>query len=355
MINYKTIIENLDPNRKIFNEFIFRDKENKLYKLDKENNPIYLKEDLDYDKYLFQTCSSIDSKNEYLNICSNIFFDLVNKYDSAGIKDIMVKINESNNITDFLQITKKNITNIDFNSVLLLLNKLGFQTELYFDNIIERKILKVQNTINWIETKDEELKKILYKNQTFIEYLQLLVDYINSNPSILNKDWTNKESHIYKIKQLESFLRTNYDEIDIYLNILKKNNLYENNLKDIISNENDYKFSYQIGRYFDIFLQKYKKYVKGLDLFNPDEKISADTIYGNYYDSINNIYKKELELTNKLKPILKFLLLNPKLLDYSNETIKNQYTDLDKEVLDFIKLKNKLKILYDNFEKNKYN
>ncbi len=349
MINYKTIIENLDPNRKIFNEFIFRDKENKLYKLDKENNPIYLKEDLDYDNYLFQTCSSIDSDNKYLNICSNIFFDLVNKYDSTGIKKIITKINETNNISDFLKITKKNIINIDFNSVLLLLNKLGFQTELYYDNIIERKILKIQNTINWIDTKDEELKKILYKNQIFIEYLQLLVDYINSNPSILNKDWINKETHIYKIKQLELFLKTNYDEINIYLNILKKNNIYENNLNDIITNENDYKFSYQISTYFDIFLKKYKTYVEGIDFLN------KSGIYGQYINLIQDIYEKEVEITNKLKPILKFLLLNPKLLDYSNETIKNEYTDLDKEVQDFITLKNQLKILYDDFDKNKYN
>jgi len=75
------------------------------------------------------------------------------------------------------------------------LNKLGFKEYRTYDNVAKRKLNKVQTVEDWakklMDIVDEpDVALTIMNNNTLMYYLRLLVEKVNTNPSILNSTYT---------------------------------------------------------------------------------------------------------------------------------------------------------------------
>jgi len=208
------ILSYLDPERYTFTEFVFRDS-NGLYKYDGKY-PNLKKIYVDKDESFADTCKRIGVKHKNIELCNKFFFDALLNYDSMTINDLLKVIPNTHN---FFNGAKEQIEKMDINIVLSLLKKFGFKQYSDYVPLYKMYINKMENISFWISRQDPANKDKLNKNQNLLKYLQLLVDYVNSNPAILNTDFTEFESQLYYLKEFEEYMKVKYNKIAIFKDI----------------------------------------------------------------------------------------------------------------------------------------
>lgn len=99
---------------------------------------------------------------------------------------------------DFYKISKEEIKNMHPLVAIRTLQKFGFRNRPVYDPELKMEIKKVESVENWIKdvlskawgqkkTNDgRTLQSILESNENVLNYLKLIVEYVNSNPAILN-------------------------------------------------------------------------------------------------------------------------------------------------------------------------
>lgn len=106
--------------------------------------------------------------------------------------------NDSKSLDKCLQVAKK----VNFNDVsrdqiskmhpivaVRTLQSFGFGQEEKFDSVANMKIKKVQTLDSWLAKNKEKVDRIVPNNTDLLNYLRYLVEFVNSNPGILNKNY----------------------------------------------------------------------------------------------------------------------------------------------------------------------
>lgn len=128
--------------------------------------------------------------------CTDYITNCLLKNDSSSLAEC-AKMWKSGN---FYSLTVDDIKNVNPHMAARTLQKFGFRTISVRDSSLNMKIDKFETVDHWIkevlqqrwgQQKDlegETLQSILENNDNVLNYLSLLVDYVNSNPSIINKN-----------------------------------------------------------------------------------------------------------------------------------------------------------------------
>jgi len=368
-IKINNLIKFLNPERSTFQEFIFRDISG-LYKYNKDLTGTFSKIYLNIknlpENYLEDTCKKLELQTNNLILCHQYLFNAILNLNNNDVKSILADIagiitTEAN----FFDVVKDDITNIDHNIVLILLKNLDFKIiEGSFD--IDYKINKLENVVDWRARRDKSDQNILDKNNFLLTYLQLLVDYINSNPAILNENYTDYYSYLYTIANLEKELKNLYNANAIYKDILiyTENKIVYNTNIDI--NNFDIKLKNQLYKIndFEKILLQLENFV---NFFNNSFKINKGKIilYLDNKETNIELDKKILKdlFKNNLKPfsdfiidfkekmyiLINYILINPKFDIIDKNKIKKEVTikELEEEIEKFKNIRYKLRSLQD--------
>jgi hypothetical protein len=128
--------------------------------------------------------------------CKRFIHDCLLENNSTDLESCMVYLQKGG---EFWNATKEQIKNMHPEVARQLLYRLGFHEQETYDSTAGRNLRKVQPVAKWIEslslaklgtgTTSDDLRSIV-KNASLRTYLDLLVDYVNCHPGILNKDYT---------------------------------------------------------------------------------------------------------------------------------------------------------------------
>jgi hypothetical protein len=312
------LIKYLNPERESFKEFIFRDS-NGLYKY----NGIYpslVKQYLDIsDNYNFEnTCELIRTKEKNIKLCHKLLFDAILNMNSSNVRKVLTDIKEITNISPlFFDIAKEEIIKIDHKIVISLLKNLNFKIyEEYDNNYLKKNIKLFTNTTIWLETLDNTNKNIVLKIPLFIDYLQLLVDFINDNISILNENLTEFHLDFMYMKKLEDYLSNTYNKNLIYNDIISgyinkyshDNELINKFYKQIIINEKEKNYIFTNYLFRDLF----KNYQNNLI------NVNIDSVKRKILGLLINYKRTEESLFKYLSNLVKYIMLDKKINNISD-------------------------------------
>ncbi|ARF09352.1 hypothetical protein Catovirus_2_301 [Catovirus CTV1] len=93
---------------------------------------------------------------------------------------------------DFAQSAKQEINNMTPIVALNLLKRFGFRTHEAFDSEANSSLTKVEKVGSWLKSymkkkfDDATVQTAIEGNEKILQYLNLVVDFVNANPSILN-------------------------------------------------------------------------------------------------------------------------------------------------------------------------
>ena len=108
------------------------------------------------------------------------------------------------NRKDFYTVSVNEIKSMHPLVALRTLQKFGFREHDMYDNECGRKLRKVETKEHWVknymstkftgkvDNAGRKVEDIVTQNDKLLDYLQLLVEYVNANPAILNKDYSGK-------------------------------------------------------------------------------------------------------------------------------------------------------------------
>ena len=340
------LIKYLNPERETFKEFIFRDS-NGLYKYN-GTYPSLIKNYLDISENynLENICEIIQTKERNIKLCHDFLFNAILNMNANNVNKVLKDIKE---ITDkssiFFDIVKEEIINIDHKIIISVLKNLNFKIFEDYNEYLNKNIELFENTTMWLEKMDNTNKNIIIKIPLFIDYLQLLIDYINSNISILNENLTEFDLDFIYMKKLEEYLLNTYNKNLIYNDIIfgYSNKLSNNNsiindfYKKIIINENNTEKIYDyLWHVFFANITNYKNNLKNINIRMIITKLTK---------LVADYEEKEIKLYDYLSKLVKYIMLDKKILDISN--IKNSKLIINEEILTkefdlFLKLKQHL-------------
>lgn len=342
------LIKYLNPERESFKEFIFRDL-NGLYKYT-GTYPSITKKYLDVsDNYNFENiCDSLQTKEIDIKLCNKFLLNGILNMNHNEIKLVLKNIKEITDISPiFFDIAKEEIINIDHKIIISLLKNLDFKIlEDYNDNL-NKYVRVIESIPNWLDKINNDNKKIILKIPFFIDYLQLLVDHINSNISILNEDLTEFDLDLIYMKNLENYLINTYNKNLIYNDIINgyiskhsiNNEIINKFYKKIMIHENNKNYVFTSYLFKNVF-DTYKNNLENIDINNVKKKIMK---------LILDYNSKELELFEHLSNIVKYIILEKKLIDVNdnkNNIKSNKFVIDDKYLIKefdlFLKLKQHL-------------
>ena len=128
---------------------------------------------------------------------------------------------------DFYEVSKAEISNMNPEMALKTLQKFGFRAKDVFDAVANRNLRKVESVDSWLRTQlktkfDRNVSDVIENNDKLINYLSLIVDYVNSNPAILNKDYSGKTNELVGIVQSSQFAQN----LGIHLQQYPQNSQY---------------------------------------------------------------------------------------------------------------------------------
>lgn len=109
---------------------------------------------------------------------------------------------------DFATSARKEISTMTPIVALNLLKKFGFRTYKIFDMEASCDIMKVEDVSHWLKTymkkifdNDTKAQSAIEGNDKILQYLNLVVEFVNANPEILNPDYSGvTEEKVGKIK-----------------------------------------------------------------------------------------------------------------------------------------------------------
>jgi len=116
---------------------------------------------------------------------------------------------------DIFNVAKKEINSMHPIIALRTLQKFGFRKYRTFDTFAGAEIYKVESVDHWTKNylekqfKDTDVQKMFSGNSTLLMYLDLISQYVNSNPAMLNKGFsgcTEEGSGTFKMSEYASKL-----------------------------------------------------------------------------------------------------------------------------------------------------
>jgi hypothetical protein len=126
---------------------------------------------------------------KYINDC------LINN-DSGSLKECLKFASASNK--GFYDIAKKEINNMHPLIALRTLQKYGFRHITKYDDDARMNLKKVECVAHWLQKymakkfPDEADQRAISNNPLLLDYLELIVQYVNANPALLNKNYNGK-------------------------------------------------------------------------------------------------------------------------------------------------------------------
>lgn len=350
-----------DPEKESFKNFIFRDSQG-LYQFE-GIFPLLKKKYLDKEKeinindYNDNLCQKLKIKQDELKKCENFIRELlIELKNGKELKSVLRKISKLiNKDTEFFDLSKEEIYKLDFNLVYNILKNLNFQVKRSYSPIYYRNANYIEPVKEWFSNLSQQNQNILMNMPIFLGYLQLLVDYINLNPNILNDDWSEFDEKLFYLKHLEEYLNKNYNKSTIYNEILLG---YIENIEDRKTHAILSKYSKNFLD--DIFYKGLRDSKFLLDIYK-DNKDTLENTFKitdknlNYFDKIHKEYfnyikaylQIEKKLIEKTEILIKYLLINPK-----NVKTKNMsFYELSEQINLFLKLKKDLHFRKNDFIK----
>jgi len=199
-----------------------RDPEGRLY-MATINGPVYYDEDspatVNALKANFKCYSTLTRGSE--DDCKNYVAQCLINGDSNDLQHCVKYLSNTGN---FYDVSKEDISSMTPAVALATLKRLGFRERSEYDSECGQQLRKVESVDHWIRTvlqADDKytqttvsgvtLTKAIEKNQKLLSYLQLLTEYVNSNPAILNVGYrggnTIEAIGVFKPSQLSEQLR----------------------------------------------------------------------------------------------------------------------------------------------------
>lgn len=199
-----------------------RDSEGRLYRQTSKGKVMYgesdegtneaLKEDFKCYSTLVRATNK-DDCNKYMTQC------LMSKCLSTGDPQDIAGCKEFWKRQDFFRVAKEDISSMHPSIAVKTLQKYGFRVHEEYDPECGMRITKVESRDHWVKNYlkkgkkfDEESMKLIEDNESLLNYLQLLSEYVNANPSILN-------GKTFTAKTAESMGRVNQTQLAIDLKI----------------------------------------------------------------------------------------------------------------------------------------
>jgi hypothetical protein len=341
-----------DPEKESFKNFIFRDSHG-LYQFDGVFPLLkkkYLNKDTEINIYEYNgnLCQKLKIKQNELLKCEIFLKEiLIELKNGKELKSVLGKISELiNNDTEFFDLSKEEIYKMDFNLVFNILKNLNFKIKRSYSPIYYRYANYIEPVKEWFSNLSQQNQNILMNIPIFLGYLQLLVDYINLNPNILNDDWSEFDEKLFYLKHLEEYLNKNYNKSSIYNEILLG---YIDNIEDRRTHAILYKYSKKFLD--DIFYKGLLDSKILLDIFNDNKKTLENTFNFNkknfeYFDKllpkyvgyIKSYLTIEKKLIEKIEILIKYLLINPKNIKTKNMS----FYEITEQINLFLKLKKDL-------------
>lgn len=100
-----------------------------------------------------------------------------------------------NNVSALSNVSAEDVAQMNPQVAFKILSNLKFQGEHKHDMVSGRKLLKVQSFESWLNNiqkdnaVDAGFKKVVSEYKAVRDYLTMVIDFVNANPSILNKDY----------------------------------------------------------------------------------------------------------------------------------------------------------------------
>ena len=178
----------------VYKNIWFRDASGKLYMNDAKGQRIdYGMDDpstihaLKADNNCFTTLVKVDK-----NMCTKYMHECLLDADPSGISECIRFWKEK----DFYDVSKDEIHKMHPLVALRTLQKFGFREHEVYDTECGKKIKKVETKDHWVKNiMKKKLKDsfvVIEDNDKLLNYLQLLTEYVNANPGILNRDYNGK-------------------------------------------------------------------------------------------------------------------------------------------------------------------
>lgn len=335
-INYKNIFDKSNLTKDL-NEFYIN-----LNKNSKEYEFINL-----FDK---KTCFTTQVKGDN-NKCGIYILECLLNYNTDGFLNC--------NLDDegFFDVTMEEINSIHPIIALRTLEKFSFEKIYVYEPNFNHNILLIEDYKTWFNRiiKNTSIpSKIIdniKKNKKFEIYMQNLVDYVNKNPAILNKDIDYKQKKIYQNKEFNNKETVNMIQI---LDLVETN--IKSILEDIKNNKHNIVYLAQIYNNYlkPVYYDKLRKVQDNMNykiekiIKVPASSIGLEVIFDKYMNDLisKNIFllpkdfekiKSKLQATIELeKEIFEILILLFKYLQYL-ELFKNYKSEeLTKEKIQFI-------------------
>lgn len=164
---------------------------------DKDNKKI-----LNYKNNCSSTMLNFDEKEcrEYVTSC--LYGNNLNNLE-ACIKKIRMNPN-------LLDIVKQEINNIHPEIAIHTLEKFGFKIYTTYDTFYGKDIRKIERVKNWINNylahkfSQKQIENLINENRSLLDYFDLLSQYINQNPNLLNPDLKISNKYDRSIKLIQT-------------------------------------------------------------------------------------------------------------------------------------------------------
>lgn len=125
--------------------------------------------------------------------CQKYIFNCLLDENPDSLEECLKNLNRSPN---FYDVSKKEINSTHPLIAIRTLQRFGFRKHKVYDNKAGCQLYKVERVDNWLKNfmknrfKDDEIQKIITGNTKLLAYLDLMAQFVNANPSILNKEYT---------------------------------------------------------------------------------------------------------------------------------------------------------------------
>jgi len=263
---------------------------------------------------------------------------------------------------EFFDAAKDDIDSMHPLIALRTLEKFGFKKIKIHDDTAKKELIKIQSVEGWKKNANDD-KKMSDKEKTqisekLLNYLIMVVTHVNSNPQILNSDYTGQSDEITEknsLAQIQSRVDTpNNNQITHAIQhrkpiidpmiIIRAQELFEANTKltmDAINDKNTNKTpnsEYLATKFFDM-----------------DKKMKADgkEISSNDRISILNMLKRMEEIESELIKTLRYIISYNNMYKISGDTRSSKTLSLSnlKSIVErHEKLRNKYRIEENSME-----
>jgi len=178
----------------IGNSKYFRDVNGEYYIIE-NNKPVKLDRDSDVAKQLLSIGNNCFGTGASKASCNTVLNKCLLDNDPSSVKDCIEALSHTPNIVDEM---KNQIQKLHPLVALRILQRFGFKRHNVFDSASNQNIFKVETVAHWRKRflanndrlTNEDKQNLESGNHVLLQYLELLSQYINCNPGVLNKGYS---------------------------------------------------------------------------------------------------------------------------------------------------------------------